>query len=176
MVMENSNTELWVPVPRYEGIYEINKQGQIRSLKKKNNGYIMNQRIDRAGYYTVRLMKSDVKSSTQYVHRLLGLAFIDNPGNKCCINHIDGNKLNNDLSNLEWVTMAENMQHAYNTGLIVDFPGKCRKVVDKCSGTVFESIKMAADFYMIPYSTCKNYVNGNRQNPTCLSYLNTKAA
>lgn len=174
--MENEENNLWAPVKRYEGLYEINQQGEVKSLQKKNYGYIMNQRIDRAGYYTVRLMKPGLKSSTQYVHRLLGMAFIENPENKCCINHIDGNKRNNDLSNLEWATMAENMQHAYRLGLIVDFPGKCRKVIDKCSGAVFESIKMAADFHMIPYSTCKNYINGNRQNPTCLSYLNTKAA
>lgn len=173
--MNKLNEEVWVPVKKYEGLYEINQDSVVRSLNKRNFHKIMPQRIDRGGYLTVRLSNKG-KDCTVYVHRLLGFAFLDNPENKCCINHIDGNKRNNDLSNLEWVTMAENMQHAYRLGLIVDFPGKCRKVIDKCSGAVFESIKMAADFYMIPYSTCKNYINGNRQNPTCLSYLNTKAA
>ncbi len=173
--MNKLNEEIWVPVKNYEGLYEINQGSVVRSLNKKNFHKIMPQRIDRGGYWTVRLSNKG-KDSTVYVHRLLGFAFLDNPENKCCINHIDGNKRNNDLNNLEWATMAENMQHAYRLGLIVDFPGKCRKVIDKCSGAVFESIKMAADFYMIPYSTCKNYINGNRQNPTCLSYLNTKAA
>ena len=173
--MNKLNEEIWVPVKNYEGLYEINQGSVVRSLNKRNFHKIMPQRIDRGGYWTVRLSNKG-KDSTVYVHRLLGFAFLDNPENKCCINHIDGNKRNNDLNNLEWATMAENMQHAYRLGLIVDFPGKCRKVIDKCSGAVFESIKMAADFYMIPYSTCKNYINGNRQNPTCLSYLNTKAA
>ncbi len=173
--MNKLNEEIWVPVKKYEGLYEINQGSVVRSLNKRNFHKIMPQRIDRGGYWTVRLSNKG-KDCTVYVHRLLGFAFLDNPENKCCINHIDGNKRNNDLCNLEWATMAENMQHAYRLGLIVDFPGKCRKVIDKCSGAVFESIKMAADFYMIPYSTCKNYINGNRQNPTCLSYLNTKAA
>lgn len=169
--MNKLNEEIWVPVKKYEGLYEINQLGFVKSLQKKKYGYIMNQRIDRAGYNTVRLMKPDIKSSTQYVHRLLGLAFLDNPENKCCINHIDGNKRNNNLRNLEWATKAENMQHAYRSGLVA-FPGKCRKIIDTCSGAIFESIKIAADFYMIPYSTCKNYINGNRHNPTCLNYFN----
>ncbi len=100
---------------------------------------------------------------------------LENPNNKCCINHIDGNKLNNSLNNLEWVTTSENMKHAYKLGLVVSLPGRCKKIIDKCSGAVFESIKNAADYYLIPYSTCKNYLNGNRPNPTCLQYLNQKS-
>ena len=166
----------WVPVKNYENYYEINKKGEVRSLHKPTYGYIMEERLDRGGYSTVRLNKPSMKSSTQYVHRLLGFAFIENPLNKCCINHIDGNKLNNNLKNLEWVTTAENMRHAYKLGLVVSLPGRCKKIIDKCSGKVFESIKKAADFNLIPYSTCKNYLNGNRKNPTCLAYLDTQAA
>ncbi len=166
----------WSPVKNYENYYEINEKGEVRSLHKPTYGYIMEQRPDRAGYYTVRLNKPNMKSSTQYVHRLIGFAFIENPNNKCCINHIDGKKLNNSINNLEWATHAENMKHAYNTGLVVTLPGRCRKVIDKCSGAIFESIKKAADYYLIPYSTCKNYLNGNRTNTTCLRYLDTQSA
>lgn len=174
--METIENEGWYPVHGYEGFYEINQQGKVKSLQKHKYNYILEQRIDRAGYYTVRLTKPDLLSSTQYVHRLLGFAFIENPMNKCCINHIDGNKLNNNLENLEWVTTAENMKHAYKLGLVVSLPGRCKKIIDKCSGKIFESIKNAADFNLIPYSTCKNYLNGNRKNPTCLAYLDTQAA
>lgn len=165
----------WSPVKNYENYYEISKKGEVRSLHKPTYGYIMEQRPDRGGYYTVRLNKPGMKSSTQYVHRLLGFAFIPNPLNKAFINHIDGNKLNNNIDNLEWVTHAENMRHAYKLGLVVSFPGRCKSIIDKCSGAIFDSIKQAADFYLIPYSTCKNYLNGNRVNPTCLAYLNTQA-
>ncbi len=166
----------WVPVRNYENYYEINAKGEVRSLHKPTYGYIMEERVDRGGYYTVRLNKPNMKTSTQYVHRLLGFAFLENPKNKCCINHIDGNKLKNNLENLEWVTTSENMKHAYKLGLVVSLPGRCKKIIDNCSGKVFESIKNAADYYMIPYSTCKNYLNGNRKNPTCLAYLDAQAA
>ena len=174
--MERKDNEIWAPVHGYEGYYEINQDGDVKSLHKHNYGYIMKQRIDRGGYNTVRLAKPALKSSTKYVHRLLGFAFIDNPQSKPMINHIDGNKLNNNISNLEWITHSENMKHAYSSGLIISMPDRCRKIIDNCSGVVFESIKKAADYYLIPYSTCKNYVNGNRNNPTCLSYLYNNAA
>ena len=174
--MKKEENEIWSPVKNYEGLYEINRAGTVRSLQKHNCGYEMKQRIDRAGYYTVRLTKPTLLSSTIYVHRLIGFAYIENPYCKPIINHIDGNKLNNEISNLEWVTHSENMKHAYSTGLVVTLPGRCRKIIDKCSGAIFESIKMAADFYEIPYSTCKNYLNGNRFNTTCLDYLKANAA
>lgn len=128
----------------------------------------MEQRLDRGGYHTVRLNKPNIKSSTQYVHRLLGFAFIENPLNKCCINHIDGDKLNNSIENLEWVTTAENMQHAYNIGLSKI---QAKSVYDTCTGKVYASIKEAAKALNINYGTCRNYLNGNiKTNNTFLRF------
>ena len=172
--MKTNEIKLWKPVNGYEGFYEINENSQVRSLHKRNYKKIMPQRIDRAGYWTIRLSNRG-KDSTVSVHRILGLVFLKNPNNKCCINHIDGNKLNNSLNNLEWVTTSENMKHAYKSGLVVSLPGRCKKIIDKCSGSIFESIKNAADYNMIPYSTCKNYLNGNRVNTTCLAYFDMQA-
>ena len=173
--MNTEQKQTWVPAKSYEGLYEINESSEVRSLSNRNYQKIMPKRIDRAGYWTVRLSKNG-KDSTVYIHRLLGFAFLENPSNKCCINHIDGNKLNNCISNLEWVTHAENMKHAYQLGLVVSFPGRCKRIIDHCSGATFESIKKAAEYYLIPYSTCKNYLNGNRANPTCLGYWDTQLA
>jgi len=163
----------WKSVKSYEGLYEINDLGEIRSLHKRNLHRIMPQRIDRAGYYTVRLSKRG-KDSTLYVHRILAFAFTLNSHNKPFVNHINGNKLDNSVQNLEWVTHSENMKHAYALGL-------CKKkeqtpVIDICSNRVFPSIKKAADYYAIPYSTCKGYLNGKRKNITCLRYLRNGTA
>lgn len=71
---------------------------------------------DSCGYLMVNLYNND-KKKTCLIHRLVATHFIDNPENKPCVNHIDGNKENNDIPNLEWATHSENMVHAYNTGL-----------------------------------------------------------
>ena len=105
---------LWNYLPGYENLYQINRAGDIRSIKK--DGYILTQRINFAGYKTVSLSKNG-KTETHYVHRLIAITYLVNNQNKCCVNHINGNKLDNSLDNLEWMTHAENMQHAHDTGL-----------------------------------------------------------
>ncbi len=87
--------------------YVINNLGEVRKDKK-----IINPSILGSGYYYIRLRKN-----LKRVSRLVAESFIPNPLNKPQVNHIDGNKLNNNASNLEWVTRSENMKHAYNNGL-----------------------------------------------------------
>lgn len=94
--------------------YEIFEDGKIYSNKSKK--YLKFQM--RNGYYSVELCK-DGKRYKKDIHRLLGEHFIDGYFEGAIINHIDGNKLNNDLDNLEWVTFSYNLQHALNTGLRV---------------------------------------------------------
>lgn len=72
---------------------------------------------DRKGYLSVDLYK-DGKRVTRGVHRLVAEAFIPNPENKPEVNHKDGNKHNNSISNLEWVTKKENVRHAWDNGLV----------------------------------------------------------
>lgn len=162
--------EMWYPLNNYQGYYEITESGKVRSLHKRNLHYIMEQRINRAGYYTVRLHRSHDKGSTQTVHRLLATTFIDNPENKCCVNHIDGNKLNNSLENLEWNTHSENCKHAYQLGL-TNIQAKSKPVIDNCTGSVYKTIQEAADSMGVNRKTLTGYLNGNRRNKTCLEYL-----
>ena len=82
------------------------------------------------GYYHVRLWAHN-KSRLFNIHRLLGIHFIPNPQNKPQVNHKDGNKLNNSLDNLEWVTHKENAIHAYKNGLTPKPPGHKEKGTER---------------------------------------------
>jgi len=93
--------------------FEISKQGVIRN---KANKKIKSQYVSDTGYYMITISKKN-KSKPYRVHRLLANCFIKNDSLLREVNHIDGNKLNNELSNLEWVSHFGNMQHAFSTGL-----------------------------------------------------------
>jgi len=93
--------------------FEISKCGIIRNAKTKA---IKSQYVSDTGYYMITISKNN-KSKPYRVHRLLANSFIENSENLKEVNHIDGNKLNNELINLEWVSHFGNMQHAFSTGL-----------------------------------------------------------
>ena len=103
-----------VPLKNYEGLYTIHPSGEIRGVK--NNNIKATNPNKNTTYLQVNLHKCG-KLKMCYLHRLLALQFIPNPNNKSEINHIDGNKQNNTLDNLEWVTHKENSHHAHSIGL-----------------------------------------------------------
>jgi hypothetical protein len=166
--------ECWLPVPGYQGKYLISDQGNIRKISLNTVEKPIQVRKDRAGYLTVRLCQGRT-IKTVSIHRLVAAAFIPNPQGKVIANHKDGNKLNNNSTNLEWSSHAENIRHAYVTGLISK-SRQCRAVVDLCTGQQFKSVKEAATVSGRPYSTIKNYLNGRRPNPTCFQYWKSEAA
>lgn len=96
----------WVKVPGY--LLEVTRNGLVRNAR----GRILKQGLSSDGYRQVGYIHS-VGRTTARVHRLIALAFIPNLHNKPQINHIDGNKQNNSISNLEWCTNSENTIHAY---------------------------------------------------------------
>lgn len=81
------------------------------------NGRQLSQYEDCRGYRRISLRFNDGTWKNVLSHRMVAIAYIDNPNRKPCVNHIDGNKKNNHVSNLEWVTYSENTQHAFDTGL-----------------------------------------------------------
>lgn len=91
--------------------YEVSNTGFVRNA---NTYYILKNRITKNGYCQVSL-KDDItgKFKNQYIHRLVALAFIENPEDKVYVNHKDGNKTNNNISNLEWSTPGENQHHRH---------------------------------------------------------------
>lgn len=99
----------WKRIENY--LYEINKFGQIKSLKRN---IILKQRTNTHGYKIVNLYCGEGRYKTMQVHRLIGIAFISNPLNKPCINHINGKKTDNRVENIEWCTYSENSQHSYD--------------------------------------------------------------
>ena len=110
--------EQWRPIQEFNGEYEVSNLGRVRSMKRYYGvvGRIMPQTIQRTGYYAVTFHMNN-KAYCRKVHRLVIEAFKPNPDSLPCINHIDGNKLNNHIDNLEWCTYQHNMQHAVRTGL-----------------------------------------------------------
>jgi len=95
--------------------YSITEDGRVWSHKR--NKFLSTRVEKNTGYTQITFNLSTDKRVTRNIHRLLAIAYIDNPENKSDVNHIDGNKLNNKLSNLEWVTRSENLKHAYALGL-----------------------------------------------------------
>lgn len=135
-------TEVWKPIDGYEGLYEVSSFGNVRSYKKSRWGLRDNPKILNGfmgkHYLTVVLCKD--KKITKYIHRLVAIAFIPNPEHHKEVNHIDGNKTNNHVSNLEWVSHAGNMKHAIKNDLF----GKQKKVRCVETGEIFGSITKAA--------------------------------
>jgi hypothetical protein len=104
--------ETWKSIEEFEGLYEISNYGRIKSFQKnKRSGYILKV-INSSGWYLSTSLIKDKIRKTYRIHRLVAKAFISNPDNKSQVNHKDGNKQNNNVQNLEWVTPSENIQHA----------------------------------------------------------------
>ena len=104
--------ELWKPVVGYEGYYEISNLGNVKSLRF---GKIL--KPSNSGGYAHIALVSDGTPRYFLVHRLVATSFIPNPHNKLEVNHIDGDKKNNCVDNLEWVNRSENQSHAVHSGL-----------------------------------------------------------
>lgn len=124
--MSNDNDEIWRDVPGYEGMYMISTFGNICSVSRKNvyfdrkrkacvtrmvGGKLVKKRIGKTGYISVSLHK-DGKRKIFFVHRLVAMVFIDNPFNCKYVNHIDENKSNNHVENLEWIDFKQNVDYS----------------------------------------------------------------
>lgn len=104
-------TEIWANIPNYED-YQISNLGNVCSYKNGKRK-LLKGLIQNTGYLTVSLNNKKIS-----VHRLVAITFIHKPKGKNVVNHIDGNKLNNNIYNLEWCTTQENISHAFKNGLM----------------------------------------------------------
>lgn len=153
--------EVWVDINGYEGLYKISKSGFVKSMAKtwicgtntkRSKPDTMLSICKTTEYHNVRLHKTGLKSKFCHIHRLIAEHFIPNPENKREVNHINGDKHDNRIENLEWVTSSENRQHAFDIGLKKAAKGSehwnCKPIMIiylKSNRTIsFPTMKMAA--------------------------------
>lgn len=181
---------VWRKIEGFE-YYEVSDNGRVRSLPRivpcrgrfitKRGGLILKPGLSGRGYEQVCLWLCNNVSKQKYVHRLVAEAFLPNPNNKPEVNHIDGNKRNNELANLEWVTASENQQHSISMGLRL---GKKHKNVlckpydwmpKKCKLSFLDAIEIKKWYYMggitirslakkynVSVDTVRDLLNGKR--------------
>ena len=135
--------------------YSLTKEGVLTNISTNT---IRKPWLGNNGYLHVDLYHNN-KSTKISMHRLMALTFIPNPNNKKVINHLDGDKTNNSLSNLEWATYSENTQHAYDTGLIK--LEKCFTQEELLS--IFEEFKLGQSFTILAkkYGTAVATISSN---------------
>lgn len=172
--------EIWKDIPGYEGSYQASTKGKIRGLNRiclsKNGSFrtvsnkILTPKIDRYGYYELHLSLKNIRIHFK-IHILIAKTFISNPKNKPQVNHKDGNKLNNKISNLEWNTNSENILHAFKNGLMknnnfINNPAriKCKQFnLDGSFIKEWNSLTEAANFYGIDNTNIVRCCKGNRK-------------
>lgn len=163
--------ELWKPLDLYKGI-QVSSLGRIKKAANKSR----RERIltefpkDRDGYCRCSVQKLDNSWTSQPVHRLVAMAFIENPDNKTVVNHIDGNRSNNSVTNLEWVTPKENVIHSFKYGV----RKICKEVPKRTILTDFQisqidrlrtiyTVNQIAKLFNIEYQSLKNIIHKRKQ-------------
>ena len=116
--------EIWKDIPGYEGIYQISNLGRVKSFYnyKRDGNNILKPKI-KHGYYQIGLRRNGIRKWHQ-LHRLIAKAFIPNPNNLPQINHIDENKLNNSIDNLEWCSVSYNNTYGNRIQKVINKTGK----------------------------------------------------
>lgn len=147
--------------PRVKDYYFINEYGDVYSYFKENEPIKLKYRSDKDGYYDTSLQLKDDRRMAFRVHRLVALTFIPNPNNYPVTNHMDTNKNNNHISNLEWTTISANTQHAYDNNLIKH--GRIRKVItidENGKSIIFDSVKDTCKYYNYDVSCISKMCSG----------------
>ena len=161
--------EEWRDIKGFEGLYQVSNLGRVKKLNyrgKENREKILKGVPDKDGYLRIHLHKYN-KSKTKRIHRLVAECFIENPNNYPMINHIDENKQNNNVENLEWCTTKYN--NTYGMRIEKAAISKSKKVICITTGEKFDSIKEAARKYKISNgrisANCKNKSKSAGRHP-----------
>mgnify|MGYP001002749808 CR=1 FL=1 len=186
--------EIWKDILGYEGWYMVSNMGNVKSVSRTvyfKDGRIRNypekmikQSIDSQGYHIAKLSKNRVVFSG-LVHRLVATAFISNPQSLPEVNHKKGNKSDNRVSELEWVTASANQIHSFKVlkrqgstkGIFGDDSGHAIKIYCPTLGVSFGSLKTAAKELGVAPSAVSFALSGKRRHAAGLTfrYLNIKS-
>ncbi len=158
-----SEVETFVEIEGFEK-YEVSNLGKVRNIK---SGRVLKPFLTKNGYLMHLLYENNKhKQKHLYLHRIIATAFIDNPGEKTQVNHIDENKTNNDLSNLEWCTVKENNIHGTRTKRVAEKLSQKVIQLDLNDNVLneFESMKQAERETGIPNGNISSCCNGRTKS------------
>lgn len=182
---EEDEEEVWKDIDGFTIQYQISSLGRVRRVTELGFVFLKPNNCNR--YTAIGLFKNG-KQRQYKIHRLVALSFIPNPENKSQVNHINGDKLNNSISNLEWCTSKENIRHSWDNGLrfFTDKQKKlssemCKKrlginspcskrIVSECGNYDFASQREACIFFKVSESHMSNMLNGKKINKYKLNY------
>lgn len=175
--------ELWVAAPGFNGKYEVSSFGRVKSMfcvsklgKRRFTQTILKPSVNSRGYYIVKL-----SGKTHKIHRLIALAFHENPENKPQVNHKDLNQLNNKSDNLEWATAKENTNHAQDNGRRPKGEkgyirtgvryGWRKKIRNKVTGQKYDSVYELVSILGKSVKAISRRLSGERANDTDFEYI-----
>lgn len=163
--------ELWRTLEEYKGI-KVSSMGRVwkAANKSRKERILTNFPKDKDGYCRCSAQRQDGTWTSQPVHRLVAKAFLENPLNKQAVNHKDGDRTNNNVENLEWVTPKENVIHSFKFGLRKE----CKQVPKKTILTDFQisqidrlrelyTVNQLSKLFNIEYQSLKNIIHKKKQ-------------
>lgn len=172
--------EIWKDIPGFEGYYQVSNFGRVKSLERRCSTH-WGSRLVPSKMLTPQLkdgyLEVTILNTSKSIHRLVAITFIPNPDDKPQVNHKNGDKSDNRVENLEWVTGKENVEHAITTGLVdSEHLAKWQrlgtsKVSKTCecieTGQSFKSIASAAKWLNVSGSAISISI---RENRACKGY------